>query len=253
MQVAKKFEEKWQFPHCLGSVDGKHIRITRPANSGSFFYNYKGFYSIVLLGIVNSNCEFILANIGTNGRVSDGGVIENTQFYQKLTNNLLNIPNERQLPGTNIQLPFVFIGDEAFALRSDFMKPFSQKDLNHERKIFNYRLSRARNTVECTFGILASRFRILHTEINLKLKKIEKVVLACCVIHNFLRSKSETYLGNSLSSDNSSTAPENLTTPLQRGPNRHATQEAKNVRDSFSRYFNTVGTVRWQLDRVTYQ
>ncbi|XP_071051271.1 putative nuclease HARBI1 [Onthophagus taurus] len=201
IQIAREFQEKWQFPHCLGAVDGKHTRIARPANSGSFFYNYKGFYSIVLLGIVNSNCEFLLVDVGTNGRISDGGVIENTNFYNKLIHNLLNIPAERQVLCTETKLPFVFIGDEAFALRSNFLKPFSRKELSYENKIYNYRLSRARNTVECAFGMLASRFRILHTEINLKLDKIEKVVLTCCVLHNFLRSKCDSNLGTSLTSD----------------------------------------------------
>jgi hypothetical protein len=101
-------------------------------------------------------------------------------YHQKKTRN-----------GT-IDLPYVFVGDEAFVLRQDFLKPFSQKNLNTERRIFNYRLSRARGIVENVFGILASRFRIFHTEINLRLDSIETTVLAC-VLHNFLRRRSKTY------------------------------------------------------------
>lgn len=97
------------------------------------------------------------------------------------------------------------------------------------KKIFNYRLSRARNTAECTFGILASQFRIFHTEINLKLEKIEKVVLACCLPHNFLQSKSDLYLGTSFSSDTGEYSELDRINmiPLQRGPNRNAAQEAR--------------------------
>ena len=58
---------------------------------------------------------------------------------------------------------FVFLGDEDFALSKHFLRPFPRQNLNYERQIFNYRLSRARNVSENTFGLLNSRFRILNT------------------------------------------------------------------------------------------
>jgi hypothetical protein len=103
----------------------------------------------------------------------------------------LELPPPKIPRNGTIDLPYVFVGDEAFALRQDFLKPFSQKNLNTERIIFNYRLSRARRIVENVLGILASRFRIFHTEINLRLDSIETIVLAC-VLHNFLRRRSKT-------------------------------------------------------------
>ena len=45
LQVAQDFAEKWQFPNCIGAGDGKHIRLLCPQNSGSLYYNYKGYYS----------------------------------------------------------------------------------------------------------------------------------------------------------------------------------------------------------------
>ncbi|XP_064103415.1 uncharacterized protein LOC135213365 [Macrobrachium nipponense] len=77
-QIGQDFEEMWQFPNCLGAVDGKHVAIVPPPNSGSFFYSYKGFHSMVLMAVVSANYEFILCDFGTHGRISDGGVIENT-------------------------------------------------------------------------------------------------------------------------------------------------------------------------------
>lgn len=113
------------------------------------------------------------------------GVIAYTQFYKKLKNGTLHLPDPSNPKDSQRQLPPVFVDDEAFALRCDFLKPYNQKDLNHDRKIFNYRLSRARGKIENSFGILAARFRIFHTAIRLHLESIDKVVLACCVLHNF--------------------------------------------------------------------
>lgn len=191
-QIAKDFEQKWNFPHCLGAVDGKHVQITPPPESGSYFYNYKGFHSMVLMAVVNANYEFIVSEFGINGRISDGGVIGQTKFYDKLNNQSLHIPEPEHLNNSNNVLNYVFIGDEAFALTPNFLKPFSQRELTNERRIFNYRLSRARCIVENAFGILASRFRIFHTSINLAPKNIDIVVMTCCVLHNFMRKKYST-------------------------------------------------------------
>lgn len=91
-------------------------------------------------------------------------------------------------------LNYVFVADEAFSLLPNLLKPFNRRDLTDERKIFNYRLSRARRIVENAFGILVSRFRIFHTSINLRLDNIDIVVMASCALHNFLRNKfSDTY------------------------------------------------------------
>lgn len=195
---------------------------------------------------VNANYEFIWCEVGTNGRVSDGGVIKNTEFYNQLICEQLNIPPPEPVNGSLFGLPYVFVGDEAFALRPDFMKPFNVKSLNDERRIFNYRLSRARRVVENAFGILANRFRILHTSINLALYKIEIVVLCCCVLHNFLRKNCSTYL-----SDNEDSSTETTFTPLENNSiSRNSSSEAKLIREMYVRYFNGEGAVPWQNERV---
>ena len=122
------------------------------------------------MSIANANYEFLYCDIGMNGRVSDGGVNENTNFYEKLMHEELNLPLPRKPDNSTIDLPCVFVGDEAFALHKDLLKPFSQKQLTNERRVLNYRLSRARRVIENTFGIMASRFRVFRTEINLKLE-----------------------------------------------------------------------------------
>lgn len=84
LRIAESYQDRWQLPHCLGAIDGKHIRILHPPNSGSEFYNYKGFYSIVLMAIVDADYKFIFADVGCQGRISDGGVLKNTDFWKAL-------------------------------------------------------------------------------------------------------------------------------------------------------------------------
>ncbi|CAH1989232.1 unnamed protein product [Acanthoscelides obtectus] len=80
LKVAEGFNNMWQFENCLGAVDGKHIAIKQPPGSGSYYYNYKGFFSVVLFAIVNANYEFTYVSCGTNGRISDGGSLRKQIF-----------------------------------------------------------------------------------------------------------------------------------------------------------------------------
>lgn len=139
--VAKGFNDRWNFPHCIGAVDGKHVQIRKPPNSGSFYYNYKGTFSVVLLAVVNSNYEILMADVGINGRVSDGGVLGYTKFGEWLADNNLGIPDAEVLSNYQKQLPYVFVGDDAFAMSENLIKPYSRGELTVEKRIFNYRLS----------------------------------------------------------------------------------------------------------------
>ncbi|XP_069800081.1 putative nuclease HARBI1 [Dendropsophus ebraccatus] len=184
LQVSEEFDKKWQFPNCGGAMDGKHVRIMQPAKSGSFYFNYKNFFSIILFALVNANYEFLLVDVGRNGRLSDGGVFDRSRLAYLLRSNALAIPSNDQ---TKANMNFVFLADDAFPLGPHVMKPYPQRLLTDERRIYNYCLSRGRRVVENAFGIMGNRFRILHSPINLQPWKIDSVILACCVLHNFLR------------------------------------------------------------------
>lgn len=78
--VAEEFEHKWQFPHCIGALDGKHIVLQAPINSGSEFFNYKRQFSIVLMAAVDANYSFLFTYVGYHERISDRGVFKNTDM-----------------------------------------------------------------------------------------------------------------------------------------------------------------------------
>lgn len=258
IHIAKEFEMRCNFANCLGAVDGKHVTIIPPTGSGSYFYNYKGTHSLVLLAVVNANLEFIMCDFGINGRISDGGVIEYSNFYKKLKNGQLHLPPPRKPQNSQRELPFVFIGDEAFALRSDFLKPFSQRELDNKKKIFNYRLSRARCKVENAFGILSNRFRIFHTPISVNLEAIDKIVMATCVLHNFLRRRYATVYTpeNNLYRENMDAGTIELglepihLISLQPSHNRRSGNDVKEVREMFMNFFNNEGALEWQQRMV---
>lgn len=73
------------------------------------------------------------------------------------------MPEEKEIPFTNIVMPFVLVGDHAFPLKKYLMRPYGgkQNELSYTKKVFNYRLSRCRRVIENAFGILVARWRIL--------------------------------------------------------------------------------------------
>lgn len=140
-QVASDFKNLWNFDDCLRAMVGKYIAITKPPKSGSFYCNYKETFSIVQFGIVNANYEFIYIHSGTNGRVSDGGILRKTDFFRLLENNELQIPTHQRPPLINYDLPYIFISNKVFPLIKNLMKPYSKHCAGHDKHIFNYRLS----------------------------------------------------------------------------------------------------------------
>lgn len=88
----------WNYPLCLGALDGKRVLIQKPTNSGSDFYDYKGHCSIILLALVDAHYKFLYIDVGTNRRTSDGGVFAKCTLLTEMQLNLLNIPPPEKLP-----------------------------------------------------------------------------------------------------------------------------------------------------------
>lgn len=146
-------KEQWQ-----KIIDGKHVQITAPANSGSQFFNYKKTFSIVLMAIVDADYKFICLDVGAYGKNSDEDIFSNSTIGKALISNTFNVPESTNLPGTEITAPYVIIRDEAFPLTTYIMKPYPKHQLGDQRKnIFNDRLSRARKVVENSFWILSQK------------------------------------------------------------------------------------------------
>jgi len=118
LATSDEFCLKWNFPNCVGSNDGKYVRLKCSSNSGSMYYNYKHYYFIVLQGLADVRYRFIAIDVGAYGKQSDGGIYRHSSLYQLLSSNNFNMPNARKLPLSDVELPFVILRDEAYPLLS---------------------------------------------------------------------------------------------------------------------------------------
>ena len=156
LKILQNFKKRWNFPNGIGAVDGKHIILKQPKNSGSHYRNYKGTDSTILFAIVSPEYEFLFADVGMNGRNSDGGNWSQVFLNNGFETNTLNLLNPIPLASCKNPIPYVCTRDRAFPLTSYMVNPYPQKNLTLEKRIFTYRLSRMRRISENAFGITAS-------------------------------------------------------------------------------------------------
>lgn len=268
--IAKEYYNRWNFPNCVGAMDGKHIAIQAPINSGSEFYNYKGYHSIVLFAVVDGNYNFIYVNVGCQGRISDGGVFNNTTFRRLIENENINLPADELLPNTNLKCSYVFVADDAFPLSRTIMKPYAGvHNKGSGERVFNYLYyltSRARRISENVFGIICSVFRIFRKPLLLNPNTATEITLAVCYLHNFLRKSASNKIYNppgTFDSECTDTTEYDIIPGQWRRKNinqsslqalpkvpRRSSQDAQNVRNMLKEYFMTPeGEVPWQYEK----
>ena len=241
-EIAQGFEKYAHFPNCIGAIDGKHIRVIQPDGTGSMYFNYKGFFSIVLLAVCDANYSFIYVDIGAYGKSSDAAVFHNSSLYKKLVENTLDIPEAKPISGSDMSLPHVIVGDEAFGIMDHIMRPYSGRHLTYMKKIFNYRLSRARRYIECSFGILANKWRIFHRPLNVGIPFAEAIIKACCILHNYVRARDGYRYEDTLF--------EAPMESLLEGNVPRGGMSANTTRDKYAEYFITGGRVAWQDGKI---
>ncbi|KAI1704126.1 DDE superfamily endonuclease domain-containing protein [Ditylenchus destructor] len=147
--------------------------------------------------------------------------------------------------------PYFFVGDPAFPLRSDLMKPYGGKNLTIEETHYNYRISRGRVRVENFFGILTSKWRVFHRPIDTSLEHAIDSVKAAVCLHNFLIDEMPQN-GNPKSLADTGDASDgkwrqqgsrlDKAQMVPRGANR-GTETAKDIRDNLKNWFSNAGAV----------
>lgn len=239
--VAENFFNRWGFPNCVGCIDGKHVRIRCPPASSSMYYNYKHFFSVILQGVADANCKFSCIDVGGYGRQSDGGVFQASPLYQNLEEGTL-MPDEKPLPYSEKSVPppvpHVILGDQGYPLKTYLLKPYNRCTATEDELLFNYRLSSVRRVIECAFGILVGKWRVLKTEIQCMPDKVDVIVKCVCLLHNIVIDKEGGGEVDSYLQDNTyDVLPDYKPNEDLRRFNRPS-QKAIKVRNDFKNYFN---------------
>jgi len=98
----------------------------------------------------------------------------------------------RNIPGTSISMPLYFVGDKAFPLKPNLMRPFPRREFNFVKTMFNGKLSSTRRTIECTFGLLTKKFGIFQKAFETNVEVTECIIKSACVVYNYIRKTQTT-------------------------------------------------------------
>lgn len=179
------------------------------------------------------------------------GIFLKSEIGKRMNTGNFNIPPANALPSTDIILPNVILGDEAFALSTSMMKPFprNQTVADTPKAIYNYRHSRARRTTENAFGIMCQKFRIFFQPINTKVTKIDKIVMSAVILHNLMREENITANISEQPIENISLPTHNLI-PITHPSGGRPNIDGVAIRNAFKDYFNGVGQVAWQQNML---
>lgn len=187
--------------------------------------------------------------------MSDAQIFNASELKECLENNNIAFPAADSLPNDDIPTPNFILGDDAFGLRTYLMKPYAQRQMTKDQKIFNYRLSRGRRIVENAFGILAQRWQILLTTMQHDPITIAIIIETCVILHNLMLLRYPAIQNADMDEENanhqiisgswSANAAMHDTDNIM-GPNRDSTA-AKKRRKYLKLYFNTTAdSVPWQ-------
>ena len=144
-QFAREFENLQGIPYVVGAVDGSHIPIVAPRFHAADYYNRKGFYSVLLQGVVSSKCVFWDFDIGWAGSLHDANLWGRTAIGQYCEEGKLS--------------PFALVGDVAYPCRPWMLASYrGHKDgLTREEYYWNFVQSSTRMYIERTFRMLKGR------------------------------------------------------------------------------------------------
>ncbi|KAH7714211.1 nuclease HARBI1-like protein [Aphelenchoides avenae] len=193
---------------------------------------------------------------GYYGKASDVGLFDSSDLKRAMDNGQLNLPDPEPVVNGGRVLPYFFVGDAAFPLSDRMMKPFPMTNGTDEsRRLFNYRLCRARRVIENCFGLIAVKWRVLLTTIATRPETCDHIVKAVCALHNFVIDETPsgdahpTAMADDGDDDNGrwrSEVPTLLQANIRRRGNNRPAQSAVDFRDSLIEYFVQEGAVQWQ-------
>lgn len=151
-------------------------------------FNYLKTFSVVLLAICDAKKNFVYVDIGAYGGQSDGGVLNNSSFGNRLDSNGINFPQPIPLPGLSSTFPYFIIANAAFPLKKQIQKPYGGRNLFDVKTNYKTKLNSVRKVIENTFGILVKTWRLFMKPIEADPCHVDMFIKAAIVLHNFIKS-----------------------------------------------------------------
>ena len=171
------FQDESKIPQAVGAIDGTHIEIIAPDQPFDYFDRHHR-YSVTMQAVVGENLMFLDTAIGYPGSMHDARILRASNIFTKAENG--EILKEPAITLNGVKVRPLLLGDGAYPLLPWLLKPYPiTVILNCSQRRFNKTLSSARSTVECAFGLLKARWRILLKRLDNKFCNIPEVILTC--------------------------------------------------------------------------
>ncbi|KAL0295082.1 UNVERIFIED_CONTAM: hypothetical protein Sradi_6853600 [Sesamum radiatum] len=148
---------------CLGALDGTYIDVRVKAEDRARYRTRKGSIAVNVLGVCDRDMRFIYVLVGWEGNyyLVDGGYSNGEGFlspYRGVRYHLKEWESGNNTPQ------------------------------NHQ-EFFNMKHASARNVIERTFGLLKARWAILRSPSFYHIDDQNRIIIACCLLHNFIRQE----------------------------------------------------------------
>ncbi|KAL8542394.1 hypothetical protein ACS0TY_003313 [Phlomoides rotata] len=171
-----------KFQGCLGALDGTYIDVHVPATDKGRYRNQKGHCSVNVLGVCDMDMRFVYVLTGWEGSAADSRVLRDAIHR----NNGLHVPRGNY-----------YLCDNGYPNCEGFLTPYkgvryhlsewSSRQPYTYQEYFNMKHTRARNVIERTFRLLKMRWAILRSPSWYPVKTTNKIIVACCLLHNYIR------------------------------------------------------------------
>lgn len=188
--TVKRFEQRYGIPQLAGVIGAFHVAILPPNERTGQYYNTKGWHSVVLQAVVDSDRCFWDLNIGSPGNSSDGQVLLTSELYEWGTEGSL-FPNiTKYVDGK--EAPLHLLGPRSYPLLPWLMTPFSDQS-RPERAELNKQFSSALSAAKVAFGHLKGRWCCLLKRNDADLSFLPTLIAACCTLHNICESRGDPF------------------------------------------------------------
>lgn len=149
------------FPYCIAGTENAEL-----------FRNRKGYFSLNVQVVTNSNLEITNIVARWPGSAHDSNIFNNSQLRGTFEQGMYN--------------DGLLLGDSGYAIKPYLMTPLLNPRTPAEQ-LYNESHIRTRNTIERLFGIWKRRFPVLALGLRLQLDKVMIVIVATAVLHNIAR------------------------------------------------------------------